>query len=305
MPVAALFIDWALTASWPLIGQSALAYFDAATFGFLGAAAGLLTLAPFLLRGGRLARLFEPSLRLRLFWLGALGTGLPGFFQVTAMRFTTPGDAAIVAQVEVLYSLVLSVLLLGERVTSRQIAGTVLVLAGTALILARDLGTPHWKGDLILIAIPWMFQLSHVLSKKLPADVDHLTIAGARLFYGGVVLGLISLLSAFLGLARFVSGSASWGLIAYQAVLLGSLNMWFWYFAIRSVDLAKATAVLLSYPAMTLLYSWLLGAERVSAVQIGGLILSMTGAIWIALQMREGLPIGEVAGGAEADVSAA
>jgi drug/metabolite transporter (DMT)-like permease len=298
VPVFALLTDWALTASWPIIGKDALRSFDAGTFLFLANLLGFLTLLPFLLRQGRLRRILGADLRWRLFWLGCLGTGIPSFLQVLAVGYTTPANAAIVAQVEILYSLGLAVVLLRERITGQQIAGTCLVLAGTGLVLAKDLGSPHWKGDLILLSAPWMFQLSHVISKRLPPDVDHFVIAGARLFYSLFTLAAFSGAAFLFGAGRAVFSPHAAGLLSYQAVLLGSLNMWLWYAAIRRLDLSKATAVLLSYPALTLAYSWALGLERLGWNQYAGLVLALAGALWITLQMKTA-PVVETSPGIE------
>jgi len=293
MPLIALFIDWALTATWPIVGRRALLHFDPLTFAELALLLGFLTLLPFL--GRRLVRLFEPGLRVPLFWMGVFGSGIPSLLLVTAVGHTTPANAAIVCQVEVVYSAVLASLLLGERIGPKQVAGTTLVLVGTGLILAKDIGTPHWKGDLILLLTPWMFQVSHILSKRLPRDVDYVTIAGARMFYGCLVLAPFAVGSWLLGVISARFSAEAWALLAYQSTLLGSVNLVLWYVAIRNLELAKTTAVMLSYPALTLVFSWVLGSEPIGWHQVAGLGLSMGGAVWLTFQMRDGLPAGEPA----------
>ena len=51
---------------------------------------------------------------------------------------------------------------------------------------------------------------------------------------------------------------------------------------IEPQDLAKATAFLLSYPALTMLASWLLGRESIHALQVAGLIVTLAGAGWLS-----------------------
>jgi drug/metabolite transporter (DMT)-like permease len=62
-----------------------------------------------------------------------------------------------------------------------------------------------------------------------------------------------------------------------------------WYVAIRGMPLSKATTMLLSYPALTLVFSWGLGREQIRAVQIAGLACTFAGALWTArLSLAQG-----------------
>ena len=285
----------ALTATWPIVGQWAMVHFDAATYTFLSLSTGIVTLLPFLLRKGRLARILSPELRGPLFVMGLFGSGLSSLLFLFGVRFTTAGNAAIVCQVEVVYSAALAAWILRERLSAAQGLASALVLAGTGLILGRDLGSPHWKGDLIFLFTPWMFQVSHIVSKRLPKDVDYVMIAGARMLYGALTVLPAALWLWGNGQGRAEFSAGAFGLLGFQAVFLGSLNLTLWYVAIRNLELAKTTAVMLSYPALTLVYAWALGQEPVGATQLAGLALSMSGALWLTFQMRGGLPAGEVA----------
>ena len=82
-------------------------------------------------------------------------------------------------------------------------------------------------------------------------------------------------------------------LLFIQGLFMSCLNFVLWYMAILKMDLAKATAVLLSYPALTLVFSWALGKETIAPIQIAGLAVTMTGAYWITtllLKAQKGLP---------------
>jgi drug/metabolite transporter (DMT)-like permease len=48
------------------------------------------------------------------------------------------------------------------------------------------------------------------------------------------------------------------------------------------MPLSKATTMLLSYPALTLVFSWALGRELIRAVQLAGLACTFAGALWTA-----------------------
>lgn len=284
-PILALYLSWALTAIWPITARAAGAYCDPVLFGLLHVSLGLLALTPWM-GGGRWRRILGPELRAPFMVLGGLGSGITTALLQTAVGYTTAANAAIVCQVEVVYSAIISAWLLGERITGRQTAASSLVLAGTGLVLAKDLGTPHWKGDLIILLTPWMYQVSHVYSKRLPADVDAVTITAGRHLWGAIVLGLFAGASALLGKPRFEPAWPLAGYLAFHAVITNVVTCVLWYMAVRKLELSKTTAVMLSYPALTLVYCWLLGLEPIGAHQIAGLALSMAGALWLTHQMR-------------------
>ncbi len=298
MPLAALLIDVVLTALWPIVAQAGTALYDGALFTEAGMLVGLAALAPWLLKDGRWRRLVDPELRRSMFWMGLFGSGLSTFLFISAVKWTTPANAAITAQVEVFYSAAMCAWLLGERISGAQAAGAFLVVAGTGLILGHDLASPRWRGDLLILLTPWMYQVSHIHAKRLPRDLDAVTISGARMLYGAVSLAPVAALS-LLGGARWSWSPAGLGLVALQGVGMCALNHLLWYVAIRRMDLSKATTIILSYPAFTVLFSWALGREAVGPAQLAGLALTLAGAYVVSLLVLKGnrpLPVGEGGG---------
>lgn len=293
-PLAALIADWVITALWPIIGKAGLEHFTGVLFAQAGMAVGLASLAPWLASKGRWKRILSPELRKPLFLMGLFGSGLTSFLFITGLSYTTPSNAAIMAQVEVLYSAALCVWLLKEHVSLSQGLGSLLVVLGTGLIMAQDLSSSRWKGDLLILLTPWMFQVSHIYAKRLPRDMEPVTIAGARLFYGSLTLLPFTAWALARG-PRWSWAPESLALIAAQGVGMYSVNHILWYLAIRRMDLAKATALMLSYPALTVLFSWGLGREAVGAVQMAGLALTLSGAYWLSVLLlkahREAEPL--------------
>ncbi|MDD5657425.1 MAG: DMT family transporter, partial [Elusimicrobia bacterium] len=207
-----------------------------------------------------------------------------------ALRYTTPANAAVMAQVEILYSAALSAVLLRERIGRGQLAASLLVIAGTGLIMAHDLGSLRWKGDLMILLTPWMYQVSHVLAKRLPRDVDPALVSGTRNLFGFLLLTPISAWALLHG-GRWSWSTDALCLLATQGVFMNALALLFWYGAILRMDLAKATAFLLSYPALTMLFSCGLGRERIGGAQLAGLGVTLAGAFWLSrLAARGGKP---------------
>jgi drug/metabolite transporter (DMT)-like permease len=290
-PFAALILDWVITALWPLIGRAGMTHFSGVLFATAGLVVGGCLVAPFLLAEGRWRLLLERRTAAALAAMGFF-SGLASVIFISALEFTTPANAAIMAQIEVIYSALLCAYLLGERISGKQAFASGLVIAGTGLIMIHDLKSPRWKGDLMILVTPWMYQLSHVFSKKLPRELDAYAITGGRIVYGVLTMLPFCAWSLAHGGRWSVSAPALTLLLA-QGALMSSGNFVLWYRAIRGMDLSKATAIMLSYPALTVVFSWALGSERIEAVQVAGLLVTLTGAYWVSrlvLEAQKGAP---------------
>lgn len=286
-PIAALLIDWVITALWPLIAAEGMRHDSGLLFTAAGLAVGLTLLTPWLAARGRWRVILSPSAAPSLATMGFC-SGLATVVYISALSYTTPANAAIMAQVEVLYSAALCAWLLGERPNRRQIMAGLLVLSGTGLILSGDFSSPRWRGDLVILATPWLYQISHIAAKRLPPELDALTLSGGRVFYGLLAMSPFCLWAATRG-ARWSWTPEALVCVLLQGVLMSSTNFVLWYLAIRRMDLSKATIIMLSYPALTVAFSWLLGRESVGPVQAAGLAVTMSGAMWtsrLALEAR-------------------
>ncbi len=283
-PFLALVGCWALNAVWPLVSQSGLRTYPPLVFTEAAFILGFLFLVPAMIRRREWKSFL--SLKASLHFLAiAIFYGTPCFLYIAALAYTTPSSAGVVAEIEVLYSMVLSAWLLRESIGWRQAAASVMVVLGTGLILAHDSGTSRWKGDMMIAASAWMYQVSHVLVKRLPAEVSPTTITGGRLFYQSAIF-LIPVCGWMI--LRPAQAAWSWPGVGCAFVegagVIGVAGV-FWYAAIRKIDLAKCTAFILSYPALTMLLSWFLGRESISTAQISGLAVTLAGAAWLSWLM--------------------
>lgn len=281
-----------MTACWPLIGASGTKHFSGLLFATGGLVIGLLCLLPWLVRRERWRALFSWKTAPNMFLMGLFSGGASAIF-ITALNYTTPANAAIMAQVEVLYSALLCAMLLKEKIPATQSLASLLVVTGTGMIMFHDLSTPRWKGDLMILVTPWMFQLSHIAAKRLPKGLDPITISGGRVFYGILAMAPLCLYSVLWGEARWSWEPRALAILGVQGLMMSCLNFILWYIAIFGMDLAKATAIMLSYPALTVVFSWTLGHEQITGVQLAGLVVTMTGASWVSrlvLRAQRALP---------------
>ncbi len=280
LPVYAIWLAWLATSINVVISKLAVPYVTSALFLLLACFIAAVCFRIHFGNSGQWQQLFRKDVWPRAFAMGTFGTALPMTIFMVALNYTTPVNAAIANQFEIIYSLVLSAIILKERPTLKQISGSILILLGVGMIVLEGGTTLQAKGDLMVVGCLWMYQVSHIFAKKLPADLGPQTIAAARAFYAMPALAILcACLAIIQGPLQFNAQSGTlWTVLLTSALVNYFLGNSYWYQAIRNMDLSKATAIILSYPVMTYVLSVAFGQDRITLAKITGMILAVGGA---------------------------
>ena len=189
-------------------------------------------------------------------WLAALSM-IP-LAQLVAIEFTMP-----------IWSALLAVAVLGERLDRARIVAVLLGLAGVVVIVRPDAAHIN-LGQWIALATAVGFGISVVLVKSLTRTDAAIVVS----FWMMVIQGVIGVLPA-LAVWRWPS-AAAWGWVLLVA-FCGSYSH---YCFARAMQLADATVVVpmdfLRVP-LTALAGWALYAERVDLLTLAGMALILTG----------------------------
>ncbi len=288
-PVYAIWLAWLATSTNVVITKLATPYVSSALFVLLTCLVGSVFFA-FYFRGKNLIHhLFRKDVWPKALGMGTFGTALPMTVFMIALNYTTPVNAAIANQFEIIYSLILSAILLKERPTAKQLGGSGLILLGVGMIVLEAGTSVQAKGDLLIIGCLWMYQISHIFAKKLPADLAPEVIAAARAFYAMPALVLLVLLLPLFGQPMILQNTTPlWTILLASAFINYFLGNTFWYRAIRNMDLSKATAIILSYPVGTYILSVLFGQDKITAYKIIGMVLAIGGAYMVTGIVKKG-----------------
>lgn len=286
-PVQALWVSLFITAFYPICGKMAVGFVSPGILLFLGALLCFLICLPWLIKTNQLKEVFNPKKAKFLMAVGLFNTALPFLCMFVALLYTTPSNASILNQTELLYSLILTWIFLGERPNKKQLLGSALLIAGVIIILMQNRFTPQWKGDIIVISSVWLYQVGHIFAKKMPKELSPEFIAAGRAFYGALWMIPLTYLLTFIGLPIVVKPALkSLIVIFYMGAIFNTFGNIFWYKAIRNMDLSKATAVMLSYPVFTFIISVVLGMDQISCYKIAGLVLAFSGAYLLTRVIR-------------------
>ncbi len=135
---------------------------------------------------GQLARLAASSFFNITLWNVLIGYGL---------TFLPSGRSAILAYTMPLWTVLLSVFLLDEKLTVRRIAGVALGMAGLALLLGTELATLRAApvGALLVLGAAISWAIGTILVKRFPIGLPTTSFVAWQLAIGGlpVVLGAL------------------------------------------------------------------------------------------------------------------
>jgi O-acetylserine/cysteine efflux transporter len=162
------------------------------------------------------------------FVLGTLHFGLL-YYGLTRVPAAT---GAVLVQLQVPFSTVLSYLFLGERPTRAWLLGAALAFAGAVVILGAPGLAGHEGHALLLVLAALMWAVSYLQLKGMHrrGPIHFVSINAWMSLYTAPQIALLSLLVEHDQLARFAAMSAvGWLAIAYQVLFVGILAYAIWY----------------------------------------------------------------------------
>ncbi len=195
-----------------------------------------------------------------------------------------PSRHVTVASLAPFISLLLGVILLGERPGPAVIGGTVLVVAGVALVTYEPSeGSWFHKGILWSFASAFSFAISMFMRKKgLAAMPDvYLTVAWSNLVGLPILWGSRPFVSARLwawGDRRALAGVAVVGVLnAFAQVFTNA--------AVEKSSISVVTPIITTTPLFTLFFTLLLlrGHERIRPLATAGVLVTVAGVLSIAI----------------------
>ena len=231
----------------------------------------------------------------RRHWRPLLGLALSGvaFFNAliyAALSFTSPTNVAILESLIPVVTLLLSVLLLGERYRMLQWVGVVLSLAGAVVVIAAGEGAAAVPGginpgDLIMLLAVLVWVGYSLLVKEHMARFPR---------YGGL---LVMLAIANLALAPIALLEGAWQVIPRlepaQFIGLGYLGIFpsvvallLYNSALADIGPSRAAIYLNLLPVFTMLGAWWWLGDRILPVQVIGSLVVIVG-VWCTIVPRQ------------------
>ena len=263
-----------------VLAKIALHYLGPLTLTGLRYLMAFLLLLPFMFRHSRVTRL-SPQLWFRFFLIGlsfyAVGNGA----LVWGLRYIPATTASLVLNFIPLLVLVAGIFWLNEIPTRLQVVGVIVAIVGGVLFFSPGLKAGEPLG-MAIVAIGLVGNAAFgILGREIAREqkADTLTLTAVPLALGSGIL--IPTALSIEGLPRFsVTG---WGLVVGLAVVNTACAFVLYNHALTVLPAFELSAILNLTPLMTAGWAWLILSERLSLVQIAGMVTVIIGVLVVQL----------------------
>ena len=228
---------------------------------------------------------------LTLALLGALGASAFNTLVYLALQYTAATNGVLLNSITPIMIVLMSWIVLGERISSRQALGVALSLAGVIAIVAR--GDVHMlaalqfnRGDLLLITAMFLWALYTLILRRRPPELSAVGFLAAML-----LLGLPWLLPFYLWEFSVRGGfpltPATMAALAYYGTLPSIAAYLFWNRGVAQVGPNKAGLFVHLMPVFGALLAVIFLDERLYGYHFFGAAL-IFGGIFLATRKSSG-----------------
>jgi drug/metabolite transporter (DMT)-like permease len=255
---------------------------------FLRLTLGCAVLLPvrLLSRGGRPVPP-SPGDHRTFFWMGFLGFTLALALSHWGLAWSTATNGALLIATEPVALVALAPIVLGERLTAREVWGTALALLGATVVVVNGVPgvtiavAPHWRGDLLLLLSGVCFAAYSLLGRPVLARHPSLTVTTWSLLWGLVTTApLVALEWRVAWRPAWTPSSAA--AVLYLGIVITGLGYLVWNWALERVAAARAAIFLSLQPLVGTLLGVLWLGEPFTVFTAGGGALIVAG-LWLAL----------------------
>jgi drug/metabolite transporter (DMT)-like permease len=198
------------------------------------------------------------------------------------MNLSTPFSSSLVLTSGPVFTLVILAVLGVERLRLRQVAGTLVALAGIVVFLSDKFAAGFSRaglGDLVLLLAAALFALYTVLVQPLAKRYGPLIVLSYTLLFSAPPI-LIWTLPGFLSTPASAYTPSVWIGLAWALVVSSFFGWlaWSWVNAVRGVARSAPFGYLM--PPIAGIVAWLTLGESFTGLKITGAVLTMAGVAY-------------------------
>jgi drug/metabolite transporter (DMT)-like permease len=194
-------------------------------------------------------RVASRSERAGVLTIAVVGGSVPFVLFFEGLARASATEAAFIHKTLIVWVALLAVAFLGERLGRWHVAAIVLLVAGQAAAAGDLLAIRMGDGELMIFAATLLWAVEFVLAKRLLRTFSSLTLGGARLGFGLVVLVAWLAVTGRADEVLALSGRQwAWALLT-GAILAGFVASW--YAALARAQAVDVTAVLVFAAVIT------------------------------------------------------
>lgn len=189
-----------------------------------------------------------------------------------AIAYIDPGTASMLAKTGIIFSLLLSVFWLRERLNRRQIAGAVLAVAGAATISFHP-GAVMQSGALLILGATFLYALHAAIVKRWGDGMNFLDFFVFRLLFSSIFLFFF----AVAGGQLIWPDGVTWLLLMMAGTVDVVISRALYYKTLRLFPMSIHTIILMLSPVVAIIVSLFLFSEFPGVQDLVGGALVLVG----------------------------
>lgn len=241
--------------------------------------------------------LFKIGLPEKKYWIhlfvnGLLQTAAVFLLVMFAMKFVEAGKSSVLLYSMPIWSSLLAVKFLGEKLNVQKITGLILGLIGLIFIIGWDIFNVSDSkiiiGELLIISAAICWAISNVYYRLHLKDLSQIQVSTFQMLFGTLVIFVVTLFMEW-GEPVILNVESIY-YILFTGIFASALCFTIWFIIISKIDMATATISTLLVPVFGLLLSSILLDEKLTTgILVGsGLIIS---GIFIATKKKKILDV--------------
>lgn len=201
----------------------------------------------------------------------------------TALKYTTPGNAAIISLLEILTSFIFFNVILKEKISKEYIIGACLMVVGAIIVLAPNFAGIN-IGDFLILAATLVAPVGNKFQQKARKIASAESIVFLRNLLAAPIIFLIAFL--FGQHATFGDVQASLSFLLINGILILGLSRLLWVEGIHRMSVTKAVALQSAAPLLTLVAAWVLLSQAPTVWQLTSLVPLLLGVLFLTDQFK-------------------
>lgn len=263
-----------------IVAKAVVRDVDAATLTFLRSLISTGGLAVFLVAKGVKLKIERTDWK-QLAVLGFLGIPVNQFFYLYGLKFSTAANGALLYATTPVFILLLSYVVLNERITKKKTVGILLAFAGVAIIVFErgiDFSSEYTFGNLMILIAVVAWALFTIYGKPMILKYGALPTTSIAMLMGTLIFLPVGLVFS-LSYPYAQLGSGHWVGVLYLGVGTSIFGYMLWYYALGHLEASKLAVFANGQPIVATLLSLIFLDYTITAPFVIGGIVTIVGVM--------------------------
>ena len=284
----------AIEGGFPLVANRAVQLLPALYFGAIASLIGGCVHVLLLAVQGKLIQKVPRRVWLYLVGVAFFNTFLGYGLILLGTGMTSGINTSLLLQFEMIFSFLIYPLIMKDRVTRKQILGSVAVFLGTIIVLYNGSFSIN-RGELLILCSTACFPFGNMCAKKALEYVPSGFVLGVRSLLSGIGLLTVSLFVEQWSIEFWTLTKQNLWYILFFGLVVTVISKLAWYEGVKVLPLTKAVSIILAYPAFSLLFAVLFFDEVPSVYQLLGFLVTIGGLYLLISKRTLQQPVPDVA----------